>query len=142
MKRPKSRSTRRAGSEHPTETELEILEVLWNHGPCTLGTVHEQFGVPRGNAYTTTQKMLQVLREKGLAKVSQKQRPALYEATEPRQKTQRKLLDYVAEKAFGGSTLSMILNAVSSEQLTTEELNELKSCIRKAEREQRNAEPN
>ena len=61
----------------PTEVELEILEVLWDLGPSAMGQIHEACvdrrpGTP---GYTTTQKMVQVMRDKGLVTVDSSVRP-------------------------------------------------------------------
>jgi BlaI family penicillinase repressor len=135
-KKVNSRPTRRAASSHPTETELEILEVLWEHGPCGMGQLHEVYGAKRGSGYTTTQKMIQVMREKGLVTADSTVRPLLYGAAEPQECTRLKLLDYLTQKAFGGSAKELIMSAVSGERLSKEELSEVRSQISKAEKKE------
>ena len=134
-KKPVPRPTRLAASSQPTETELELLEVLWEHGPCPMGRLHEIYSATRESGYTTTQKMIQVMRDKGLVTADSTVRPPLYSASEPQERTQRKLLDYLAQKAFGGSAKALILSAVSGDRLSKEELSEIKRRISRAEKE-------
>ena len=51
----------------PTESELEILQVLWEHGPSTVRFVNDQLNEDREVGYTTTLKLMQIMAEKGLA---------------------------------------------------------------------------
>jgi len=136
MPTKKKRPTRRASAGQPTEAELEILEVLWEIGPCALGQIHEALADKRSGGYTTTQKMVQVMGEKGLVVKDDSVRPHLYRSAEPRERTQFKLLDYVRERAFGGSAKELILSAVSGRNLTKEELAEIKRQINAAQRQE------
>ena len=54
----------------PTEAELEILQILWEHGDCTVRFVNDKLNEQREVGYTTTLKMMQLMFEKGLLKVS------------------------------------------------------------------------
>jgi BlaI family transcriptional regulator, penicillinase repressor len=50
----------------PTESELEILQVLWNEKAATVRTVHEELLKTKEAGYTTTLKLMQIMFEKGL----------------------------------------------------------------------------
>ncbi|MGN6617363.1 MAG: BlaI/MecI/CopY family transcriptional regulator, partial [Ilyomonas sp.] len=43
----------------PTESELEILRVLWDKGTATVREVHEELSVYKDSGYTTTLKLMQ-----------------------------------------------------------------------------------
>jgi BlaI family penicillinase repressor len=53
-------------SSKPTDVELKILDVLWRHGSRTVRQVHNELAGERDTGYSTTLKMMQVMREKGL----------------------------------------------------------------------------
>jgi BlaI family transcriptional regulator, penicillinase repressor len=127
-------------SVQPTEVELEILEVLWALGPAPLGVIHEACveSRPSTPGYTTTQKMLQVMREKGLVVVDDSARPMRYAAAEPRGRTQLKLLDAMTMRAFGGSAKKLVMSMVAGERLTLDELAEVKKLINQAQKNQTN----
>ena len=121
----------RRPSPYPTEAELEILGVLWEHGPCTVRDVHEALQGPRETAMTTTLKLLQVMEAKGLV-VRGDGRPARFEATAPQEQTQAGLLADLAQKAFDGSMGKLLVRAVEEANLTETDLAELRKLIGQA----------
>ena len=64
-------------SSQPTDVELKILGVLWREGPCTVRQVHEALAPERDRGYSTTLKMMQVMREKRLVVRDDSVRPQL-----------------------------------------------------------------
>ena len=66
----------------PTEVEIDILHVLWDQGPSTLGAIHEAVAQRRQVAYSTTRKMVQVMRDKGLVRSSEQGKPLVYSAAQ------------------------------------------------------------
>ena len=119
-------------SAQPTEVELEILQVLWEHGPCPLGAIHEAVAARSRRAYSTTRKMIQVMRTKGLVKSDESVRPQLYSAAKSKEDTQLNLLEDLADRAFGGSTRKLVMSLVSAERLTVEEVREMQRLVKKA----------
>lgn len=51
----------------PTEAELDILQILWKHGPSTVKQVNELINERRESGYTTTLKIMQIMAEKTIA---------------------------------------------------------------------------
>lgn len=74
-------------SEQSTEVELEILQVLWKHEPCPLGRIHEIRALQSDRAYSTTRKMVQVMRKKGLISCDDSTRPQIYSAAQSKERT-------------------------------------------------------
>lgn len=122
----------RRASAQPTEVELEILQVLWEHGPCPLGQIHEAVAARCDRAYSTTRKMIQVMRDKGLVQCDESTRPQLYAAAESKEQTQLSLVEDIAERAFGGSTKKLVMSLLSADRLTAEELQEMQRLVKKA----------
>jgi len=90
-------------SEFPAESELEILTILWREGPCTVRRVHELLQEDgRDTSLTTTLKTMQIMVEKGFL-TSDGERPRVYAAAEPAERTQAGLLKRLAQRAFAGS---------------------------------------
>ena len=119
-------------SPQPTEVELEILHVLWELGPCPGGEIHRAVSERREVAYSTTRKMVQVMRDKGLVQCDETTRPQQYTAARPRDETQLGLLDDLVRRAFDGSTQKLVMSLLSSDRLSAAELAELKKLLRKA----------
>ena len=118
----------RRSSSHPTEAELEVLAVLWRHGPSTVREVHETLQADRRTSLTTTLKILQVMTEKGLT-VRDGSRPHQYSAAKPQERTQAGLLDDLVQKAFGGSVSKLLIRAVEDASLDGRELREIQKSI-------------
>ena len=119
-------------SGQPTQVELEILQVLWELGPSPLGDIHQAVSKRRDVAYSTTRKMVQVMREKGLIDCDDKVRPQRYLAALSQEETREGLVDDLAERAFGGSTRNLVMSLLSSKKLSDDELSELKDLIEKS----------
>ncbi len=119
-------------SPQPTEVELEILHVLWELGPGPLGEIHQAVAGRREVSYSTTRKMVQVMRGKGLIACDETVRPQRYSAARSQDETQRGLLDDLARRAFDGSTQKLVMSLLSADRLSPEELAELKKLLEKA----------
>lgn len=122
----------RRPSSQPTEVELEILQVLWEHGPCPLGRIHEALSEYRDTAYTTTQKMVRVMRDKGLVNSDDSVRPQIYSAAISQEQTQVQMLDDLAQRLFGGSAQKLVMSLLSTKRMSPKELQEIQGLIRKA----------
>ena len=119
-------------SEFPAESELEVLTILWREGPCTVRRVHERLqGDGRATSLTTTLKTMQIMVEKEFL-TSGGQRPRVYAAAEPAERTQAGLLKRLTQKAFGGSVGKLLVRAVEDGDLSTEELREIQRLIDRA----------
>src|SRR5678815_5309150 len=87
----------------PTESELEILQVLWKKGLATVREVHEELAALKDAGYTTTLKLMQIMNEKGLVKRDDSMRTHIYQAAVNKEKTQKHLLSKMIDSLFGGS---------------------------------------
>lgn len=119
---------RKAGKQ-PTEVEMDILNVLWDRGPSTLGQIHEVVAEQRDVAYSTTRKMTQVMRDKGLIKSSGSTRPLVYTASSTREQTQKGMVNDLAKRVFGGSAKELMLSLLSSSKISEKDLAEIKRVI-------------
>src|SRR5437016_2971073 len=135
---------RHANLPRPTDSELEILTVLWSRGASTVRQVHEDIQARKPAQYTTVLKMLQIMADKGLVRRNEKQRAHVYEASRPREWTQRQLAGDLLQRAFGGSAASLILGALSARRASKEELAEVRKLLNEyenAEHEKEKEEP-
>ena len=113
----------------PTDAELEILAVLWSHGPCTVREVHEVIAASRPAQYTTVLKMLQIMTTKGLVVREEKNRAHRYEAAKPREWKQRQLAGDFMQRAFGGSAAGLLLGALSAKKASRQEIAEMRRML-------------
>ncbi|MBN2580147.1 MAG: BlaI/MecI/CopY family transcriptional regulator [Pirellulales bacterium] len=119
-------------SAQPTKVELEILHLLWEHGPCPLGEVHGAVSAHSDRSYSTTRKMIQVMRDKGLVVCDESARPQLYAAAKTKKQTQLNLLEDLAQRAFGGSTKKLVMSLLSAERVTFDDVREMQQLVEKA----------
>jgi predicted transcriptional regulator len=113
----------------PTESELAILRVLWARGPSTVREVHDALASGRDVGYTTTLKTLQVMQEKGLTLREDYRGLHLHRARHPEQETLRHLVLDLVDRAFGGSTSKLVIQALSSRRASPEELQEIRQLL-------------
>jgi predicted transcriptional regulator len=114
----------------PTEAELEILQVLWQHGPQTVRFVNDELNQKREVGYTTTLKWLQIMLEKGLVLRQDGPKPHTYHAAVREEETQGQLLDRFVEAAFGGSALKLVLRALGRTHTSREEMAQIRQVLR------------
>jgi predicted transcriptional regulator len=111
----------------PTSAELDILAVLWTLGVATIREVHDELG--NDNRYTTTQKTIQLMTEKGLLTRSERFGSHVYEASVPKEQTQRQIAGDLMKRAFGGSARSLLLGALTAQPTSREELDEIRGML-------------
>lgn len=113
----------------PTDAELAILQVLWQHGPSTVREVHEKLSGTRETGYTTTLKLMQIMAEKGLVTRDESARTHVYHARRSRDATQRLLVSDLLDRAFGGSAAALVMQALSAHPASAEELREIRRLV-------------
>jgi BlaI family penicillinase repressor len=120
----------------PTESELEILQVLWQRGPSTVRFVNDQLSQKRDVGYTTTLKILQLMLDKGLVLREDDSKTHVYRAAVREEETQGLLLDRFVESAFGGSAMKLVMQALGNRHTSVEELAQIRSLLDNMENQQ------
>ena len=118
----------------PTDSELEILHVLWQRGPSTVRDVHDELSKSKPIGYTTVLKLMQIMADKGSVRRNEEQRAHVYEARLPREHTQRQLVGDLLDRAFEGSAARLVMQALESKQATAQELTEIRNMLDEFER--------
>ena len=118
----------------PTEAELEVLQVLWEHGPSSVRFVNTELSKNREVVYTTTLKMMQVMAEKGFVKRDTSRRTHLYEAVIDEKMVQEDIVDKLVDTVFGGSPLKLAMQALGHEKASAKDLAEIKKIIEELEK--------
>lgn len=113
----------------PTEAELAILRVLWDRGPSTVRQVHDVLAPSRESGYTTTLKFMQLMTEKGMLVREEAGRVHLYRAAYAREATQQRLIVDLLERAFGGSSAKLVIQALTAKPASAEELGEIRQLL-------------
>src|SRR6476646_11565447 len=119
----------RSSVPRPTDAELAILRVRWDRGPSTVRQVHDVLARDRQAAYTTALKLLQIMTEKGLVERDERDRTHVYRARLGEEQTQRQLVRDLVDRAFGGSAMKLVLQALASRRASPEELRDIRKAI-------------
>lgn len=117
----------------PTESELEILQILWKRGEATVRQVNDELSAHKEVGYTTTLKLMQIMHEKNMVSRTEQGRYHIYKATVEEESTQRLLLNRFIDAAFRGSATRMVMQALGNETVSQTELDEIKALIEKLE---------
>lgn len=117
----------------PTESELEILQILWNRGECTVRTVHEELIKSKDVGYTSTLKLMQIMHEKGLVSRNTESKTHIYTAAINQQDTQKHLLNKLIDNAYNGSAARLVMQALGNHKATSQELEQIKKYLEQLE---------
>ncbi len=113
----------------PTESELEILQVLWEKDKASVREVHEELLMSKDVGYTTTLKLMQIMHEKGLVKRDDSYKTHIYQASVSKEKTQKHLLGKMINNLFGGSPAELVLQALGNHKASPAELEEIQQLL-------------
>jgi predicted transcriptional regulator len=122
---------KKRGTPKPTESELELLSILWERGPVTVRDLFEAVNQGRPVVYTGVLKLLQIMTEKGLVERDERERAHLYRAAVSQQDTEQRFLRELSDKFFSGSAAQLALRALQIEKASDEELEAIRQLIEK-----------
>jgi BlaI family penicillinase repressor len=103
--------------------------VLWQLGPSTVRQVHDVMSRERPTAYTTALKLLQIMTEKGLVRRDESDRTHVYHSKLSEEQTQRQLIRDLLDRAFGGSSSKLVLQALATKRASSDELAEIRQML-------------
>ena len=119
----------------PTESELEILQILWEHGPSSVRKVNDLINLKREVGYTTTLKIMQIMTDKALVTRNTEKRTHIYHSAVEEKETQKSLLSQFIDKTYRGSAMRMVLQALGQQSADKDDIEALKALINKIENE-------
>lgn len=118
-----------SSSIKPTESELEILQIIWNKEQATVREVHEELIKTKPSGYTTTLKLMQIMHEKGIVTRDERKKSHVYFAAVSRNKTQNFFLDRMISGLFGGSSTQLVLQALGNQKSSKAELEQIRKFL-------------
>ena len=116
----------------PTESELEILQVLWKMGDATVRDVHtEELAKNKAACYTTTLKLMQIMDEKGLVQRDTTSKTHIYKAIYTQEKAQSSALDRILStvKFDMSSTSDLVIQALGHHRASKDEIDAIKKYL-------------
>jgi predicted transcriptional regulator len=121
--------------------EMQILEVLWEHGASSVREIQERFPATKRPAYTTVQTMVSRLEAKKAVRRTKKIATAfIFEAAIPREAARRRLIDdFLA--VFGGEPQPIMTHLIESGRLSLDDVQEAERHLRKLLKNKKEKKP-
>lgn len=117
----------------PTKAQLEILQVLWKHGPSTVRFVNDQLNQQKQEAlsYTSTLKLMQIMLEKDMLRRDESNMTHVYQAALEEQKTKRVVLDKFVDSMYEGSVKNLMLELMGNDKTSNKDWDTIKELLQK-----------
>ncbi|NQT03928.1 MAG: BlaI/MecI/CopY family transcriptional regulator [Planctomycetes bacterium] len=125
--------------KNPTPAELEVLQIIWEHGPCTVREVMNLLSPKRPRAYTSVMSLMNVMADKGMLKQKAEGKAFVYSEKVSRDKTQSRMLGDLLSRAFDGSASALVTHLLRQAKPNSEELEEIHKTINEFTRKRENA---
>ena len=117
----------------PSDGELEILQILWEHGSSSVRFVNEELNREREVGYTSTLKIMQIMTDKGLVTRNTDQRTHIYSASVEEKDIQKSMLNRFLKTTFRGSALNLVMQTLGNHQASSQELERIRKYIEEIE---------
>jgi len=116
-------------SSHPTDGELEILNILWEHGPSPLGEICSALRETRPLATTTVATMLKLMLDKQLVKKSEGEKGYVWSARLTRQSAKKSFVRKLLDRAFDGSAQHLVAHLFEAGHLSEKDREEIRKLL-------------
>lgn len=117
----------RRSSRHPTESELEILNIVWRRGPLPVRDVRDALDRPL--AYTSVMTVMNIMVDKGYLARRKDGGSFVYRARIGKKATTRRMLGDLVDRAFDGSPAAVMINLLESADLDRDEIEKLRKLL-------------
>lgn len=129
------KTNKKENNPEPTRSELEILQVLWQHGPSTVRAVNDILNEQKREVqYTSTLKLMQIMVEKGLLSRDESQMKHVYSAAAEEQSTKGHLLDRFVDTMYNGSASSLMMQLLGNKKTSKKELDAIRELLKKMDK--------
>ena len=120
----------RPRANKPTDAEMEILRIVWQHGETSVRDVHDAFrDTPRSSSYSAIATTMRTMADKGIIKLTDPRRPQKFAAVESEQSTYTSIAQDVTHRIFGGSLANLVRSALSGPRHSAKEIDDLRKLL-------------
>lgn len=125
------------GPVEPTKSELEILQVLWQHGPSTVRFVNDELNSQKREVnYTSTLKLMQIMLDKGLLKRDDSTMKHVYSPAEEENKTKNFLLGKFIDNMYNGSASKLMMQLLGNKKTSKKEIDAIRDLLKQIDKNQ------
>jgi len=119
----------------PTKSELEILQVLWQHGPSTVRFVNDELNSQKREVnYTSTLKLMQIMLDKGLLKRDDTNMKHVYSPAEEENKTKSFLLGKFVDNMYDGSASKLMMQLLGNKKTSKKEIDAIRELLKEIDK--------
>lgn len=112
-----------------TETELELMTILWSLGEGSVRLVMEHLPEDRELAYTSVSTIIRILEKKGFVEAKKEGKTHIYFPLLSKREYEKKGTSSLVENLFEGSSLSLVKCLIDNKKLSEKELSDLQALI-------------
>ena len=128
MARPKS------PDGEPTRAEIDILQILWKHGPSTVRFVNDELNKDKETLYTTTLKIMQIMHDKGMVYRDSCVMTHVYVSAIKEDQVKKAMLRRFVDTVYKGSNSELMIQLLGNQKASKKELDLLKELVKKMEK--------
>jgi BlaI family transcriptional regulator, penicillinase repressor len=133
----KKKSQENSALPEPTKSELEILQVLWQHGPSTVRFVNDELNSQKREVnYTSTLKLMQIMLEKGLLERDDSNMKHVYSPAEEENKTKNFLLGKFVDNMYDGSASKLMMQLLGNKKTSKKEIDAIRELLKQLDKNQ------
>ena len=116
----------------PTKSEMDVLQILWQHGPSTVRFVHDTLNEQKEAVqYTSTLKLMQVMTEKGMLTRDETNMKHVYSAALEEGATKGTMLTRFVDSMYNGSVSNLMVALLDNDKTSIKELKLIKEMLKK-----------
>lgn len=112
-----------------TETELEMMNVIWRIGPTTINQILEALPHDRPLAYTSVSTIVRILEQKHYVMSRKEGRGHVYAAAVAKDEYQSKSIRHMVQNIFDGTPASLVRQLLKTDSLSHQDLQDIKSLL-------------
>ncbi|MCP8900358.1 BlaI/MecI/CopY family transcriptional regulator [Gilvimarinus xylanilyticus] len=115
--------------KRPTQSEWEILSILWAEKEATAQTVNDRLNQHKQVSYTGTLKLMQLMHQKGLLERERVGRSHVYRPLIEESDAKSSLLDNVVQSTFGGSASNLVMSLLGNKKVSRREIDDIRAFL-------------
>src|SRR5690242_20227205 len=126
------KNDKKSTTTEPTKSELEILQVLWKHGPSTVRFVNDELNAQKREVnYTSTLKLMQIMADKGILLRDETSMKHIYRTSQSEEKVKGHLLNRFVDSLYNGSASSLVQQLLGNKKPSQKELDAIRRLLDK-----------